>query len=565
MPAPTHDNTFNWKERSLAFLIETGTVDYFVNTEAYRNNAVLRFKACAGCDHVHLVKKADGVADSILLSSQTELTGLFTETSFLNGVPIEELFVFHEHVSLPTRSHFLTGTHSVLYIPLVEANYEGSVILTWDNPFTLSEDYIKFLKVCINRLKEVVRLNFAFHTFDELRVKFMAVFNTVSNSLVFLDNDGKDAWLNPQAIQLLDLTESAEITPANISANMRKLRERAQNANEIIIQAAEFFRFPDKAFSNWIWKYEKQILKVSSAPVVSEHIKGRLWVFEDISEVFFTNEKLQWLNQELNSANEEIRNSFENLSDKNKLIENQNDEIRKQNERLEIINREKDNLIGIVSHDLRTPLQQVKGLTDILLQDGDKLDSEQRFIIDRMMISVERGLNLIKDLLDVTRLEQHQDNGVIAPLDVAEFLREDLTSFQQAASKKNISIHFSSHTKHTVILADRDLFRRIVDNLVSNAIKFSPHHRSVYVTLHEREQVLQLGIRDEGQGMTEMDKKKLFQKFSKLSARPTGDESSTGLGLYIVKTLVEELNGRITCESEWQKGTTFTLEFPLKK
>jgi signal transduction histidine kinase len=114
------------------------------------------------------------------------------------------------------------------------------------------------------------------------------------------------------------------------------------------------------------------------------------------------------------------------------------------------------------------------------------------------------------------------------------------------------------------VLADQDYLARILDNLVSNAIKFSHPNTSVTVSLNKKDTgKVQLAVKDEGQGIREDEMKKLFGKFSRLSARPTAKESSTGLGLYIVKSLVEELEGSIWCESVWEHGTTFFVELPV--
>jgi signal transduction histidine kinase len=97
---------------------------------------------------------------------------------------------------------------------------------------------------------------------------------------------------------------------------------------------------------------------------------------------------------------------------------------------------------------------------------------------------------------------------------------------------------------------------------MTNAIKFSPTHKNITLRLEGQARQVSISIQDEGQGFTAEDKAKVFQKFQKLTARPTAGESSTGLGLSIVKILTEKLGGHISLESEWQKGSTFTLTFP---
>jgi signal transduction histidine kinase len=108
---------------------------------------------------------------------------------------------------------------------------------------------------------------------------------------------------------------------------------------------------------------------------------------------------------------------------------------------------------------------------------------------------------------------------------------------------------------------DRSLTVQIIDNLISNAIKFSNHNTKVNVTLKEEKQTIRFEIEDEGPGIMEEDKPRLFQKFQKLNAQPTGGESSSGLGLSIVKKYVEAMKGKVWCESEFGKGAKFIVEF----
>ena len=104
--------------------------------------------------------------------------------------------------------------------------------------------------------------------------------------------------------------------------------------------------------------------------------------------------------------------------------------------------------------------------------------------------------------------------------------------------------------------------QRVLDNLISNAVKFSPPGRDVRVSLTHEDESLRIAVADEGPGLTDEDKGKLFGKLERLSAKPTGGESSTGLGLYIVKTLVELHGGQVEVESEYGTGTTFTVAVP---
>lgn len=133
--------------------------------------------------------------------------------------------------------------------------------------------------------------------------------------------------------------------------------------------------------------------------------------------------------------------------------------------------------------------------------------------------------------------------------------------FETQLKDKSIALSFHCNPKIT-LNSDIALFKRIITNLISNAIKFSNSNTtvSVVVTVHNESEV-KVSINDEGPGISQEDQKKLFNKFQKLSARPTGSELSTGLGLYIVKNLIEKLNGSVLVKSELGKGTQFVILF----
>lgn len=256
------------------------------------------------------------------------------------------------------------------------------------------------------------------------------------------------------------------------------------------------------------------------------------------------------------------------LKEKNQQIEEQsisiqrsNAELRKQNERLEDLMREKDGLIGIVAHDLKAPLARSAGLANLISLSGE-LNDEQRSYLKMIEKVTDQGQNLIRDLLDLNTIEHQESRINISAINVAELISETTASFQGEAVKKNIQLETVLGSNQQDIRTDRPYLGRILDNLISNAIKFSPKGSNVIVESHLDSGEASITIRDQGPGFTQDDRKKLFKKFQKLSARPTGGESSTGLGLAITKALVEKLNGSIEVVSEPGKGASFIVRLP---
>jgi signal transduction histidine kinase len=134
----------------------------------------------------------------------------------------------------------------------------------------------------------------------------------------------------------------------------------------------------------------------------------------------------------------------------------------------------------------------------------------------------------------------------------------------ERAAVKGLKLNFEAKTSPVFVMADEVAAMQVIDNIVSNAVKYSPNgeNKNIWVRVVESNKAYRIEVQDEGPGLTDADKDKLFGHFARLSAQPTGGEHSTGLGLSIVKKMVEAMNGKIWCESEKGKGATFIVELP---
>ncbi len=255
------------------------------------------------------------------------------------------------------------------------------------------------------------------------------------------------------------------------------------------------------------------------------------------------------------------------LAEKNQFIESQRQEIITQNEKLSRrnqelsdLNYEKDTLMSIVAHDLKSPLNRINGMVEIMELEGG-LSAAQRTYLQMTREATRSGLDLIKDLLDVHML---QENTLPhrTMFDVSEFVLQKTKAFEPSAEAKGIHLQIL-RVESEEILQDMNYLGRIIDNLLSNAIKFSRLNSTVSVAAGKDHDTLWISVKDEGPGFSDRDKNLLFQRFKKLSARPTGGESSNGLGLAIVKTLVDRLGGTIELNTEPDKGSEFIVRLPL--
>ena len=251
----------------------------------------------------------------------------------------------------------------------------------------------------------------------------------------------------------------------------------------------------------------------------------------------------------------------------NALLQKQNEKIQQQNQELEVrsikleeLSNEKDNFINVVAHDLKSPLNNITGLANLIRING-KLSDEQLHYLNLLdQVSIE-SKNLVSNLLDLNKLELGLFEQHIEDFEVKDTIDKIIHNYEKNASEKNIVLK-KSCPGNISLRNNREFIERILDNLVSNAIKFSPNNKVVIISCDYNYQFLVLSVKDEGPGISKKEQQDLFKKFIKLSPRPTGGESSTGLGLAIVKLLVDKLEGEIEVLSKEKKGTEIRVKFP---
>jgi signal transduction histidine kinase len=214
--------------------------------------------------------------------------------------------------------------------------------------------------------------------------------------------------------------------------------------------------------------------------------------------------------------------------------------------------------MSIVAHDLKSPLNRIRGLIEVIRLEGG-IDENKMKLVKMIEDAANGGLYLITDLLDVHEIEENTTIH-LETVGIATIISRINNTFKGLAQAKEIKLTFNFNETETVY-SNAEYLSRILDNLVSNAIKFSKRGSEVVISTHKTENEFKLSVKDNGPGFTQHDRLFIFQKFKRLSARPTGGESSNGLGLAIVKTLADRLKGDIQLDSEPGKGSVFTISF----
>jgi signal transduction histidine kinase len=242
-----------------------------------------------------------------------------------------------------------------------------------------------------------------------------------------------------------------------------------------------------------------------------------------------------------------------------KKLADQTMQIIKQKETLEELNEEKNHLMGIIAHDLRNPLASTLSLAQLLQSESESFSEDHVICINGIIKALNRMCDMVDRILDVKTLEAKREQITLEKVDISELIKQAHDGLKSKIEKKKLKAYLNLNNIYANV--DRQYLLQVIENLLSNAIKFSSPGKSIFINLWVHGGKVHIGIKDEGPGISMEDQKKLFHKFQLLSARPTAGESSTGLGLSIVKKYTELMNGNVWCESEPGKGAKFVVTF----
>jgi len=235
------------------------------------------------------------------------------------------------------------------------------------------------------------------------------------------------------------------------------------------------------------------------------------------------------------------------------------------NKRLQVVSQAKSEFLANMSHELRTPLNSIIGFSEILLEKTfGNLNEKQMRYVSNIHTSGKHLLELINDILDLSKIEARKIEIKYEEFSLKEMLSECQTLVKNMASKKNIALKFEVEDLPFNISADPVRFKQIMYNLLSNAIKFTPDGGMVNVEAKHANGMLQISVKDTGIGIAKEHREKIFEEFYQVDSSYSKKYEGTGLGLPLTKMLVELHRGKIWVESELEKGSTFTFTIPQR-
>lgn len=350
-----------------------------------------------------------------------------------------------------------------------------------------------------------------------------------------------------------------------------------RSVNYTNLNAGEYTFRVKAANGDGVWSAEGASIKLRIAPPFWNTMWFRLGSIVLISIVGYgvyrrrvhsieaRNQELQML---VDERTIEIRRQMVLLDEQAKTIKEANTAITAKNHVLEETNIKlaeadsfKTRMLSIAAHDLKNPLASIMGFADLILSEIPS-NGRLQTMVQSISRSSEKMLDLISNLLDASALELGRMELDTEPMNFAYICINASEVYYAAAEQKQQKLYMEADSD-CYIIGDAKRIAQVVDNLVSNAIKYSPFGADIRIGVRKNHAFVHFSVQDQGPGLSDEDKSKLFGLFQRLSAQPTGTESSNGVGLAIVKQIVELHGGRVWAESEYGRGSTFIVEMPL--
>lgn len=248
-----------------------------------------------------------------------------------------------------------------------------------------------------------------------------------------------------------------------------------------------------------------------------------------------------------------------------KIITEQKQQQEKTNQELEASNTELNKFIGMAAHDIRNPVGAIKMMSEMLLDKND-LDQEMRQWMELVKTSATNSLQILNDTLNISQIQSGTINLNLAEEDFVKFVQESIQLIKYQSDKKQQGIQFETGIDKLMLQFDKSRMMQVVNNLYTNAIKYSPAGTQIMVSLsweNQDQQKILFSVQDHGMGIDQKYHATLFNPFTTTSNQPTDNESKTGLGLAIVKKIVELHHGSIGFTSEKGSGSTFYFTLPV--
>ncbi|WP_266364967.1 sensor histidine kinase [Tellurirhabdus rosea] len=490
---------------------------------------VTLIKKFTGADRICILRwYQDSLCDLLFASPSYMLPGVFPCRA---AAQTRDQLIPEE---LPQSLRFFFGNEYTLFShALFHPSLNGWILISWNQPPLQSDDD---LRMALRWLQDKILLQVMSQHVVGLNQQLESRFRMASQGLIQINEIANSVWLNPAAADLLELpNHHSEHTVNSVFSAILALLSRSKQAFGNQLELMQLLLDPNFEIKDRILDLGNKVISVTSHPIRTNDFRGRQWMFNDISELFWANRHLMEQHNSLTHKNEELAE----------------------------VNREIESLISVIAHDLKSPLATIAAIFHSLMS-SHNLDEEQQENIEYGLKTVRRGVDLINSIVFYNSLVYSEQPLQISEIELDDLIESLISGYQVQAIQKDITLHVNKPPQPIILHSDFELVVRILDNLISNALKFTPIGRNIYISVDEYNERCYISIRDEGPGIQPDERHKLFKRFQRLSARPTNNESSSGLGLSIVKALSDKLGATIEVDSPEIGGTVFRLGLPLR-
>lgn len=309
-----------------------------------------------------------------------------------------------------------------------------------------------------------------------------------------------------------------------------------------------------------LWRKNKNSVTTASEPAEHEIDELKKKIFTYKSELDKKVSEVKHLHKVITRLNKNI----EKLEEANVNLIEQKEALSAKKIQLEELQTKKDELLAIKFHDIKNPANAIHGLVE-LLESYDLTASEQQEIMESLVESSTTIVDLIQNISETFAKENFDDEYIMENSSLQDVVDSVVTINSAYAKKKGIRLINNSSNALPKFKFDPMKIKEVVDNLVNNAVKYSPSNTDVAIRTYMTEKKVYIEVSDNGVGISEKELPYIFEKGVKLSPKPTGNEKSSGLGMWIVKKVIEVHKGKIEVKSKLNAGTVFTIELPLNQ
>lgn len=392
------------------------------------------------------------------------------------------------------------------------------------------------------------------------RDKNNTILQSIGDGVIVVDNKQKIIFLNPIAEELTgwNLKQAGgEDLEKVFSIFDERTNKRRENPINAAILKGEITKLANHTI---IRRKDGQVIPISdsAAPIkdVKGNINGAVLVFRDVINERIAEEKIILAKNNLEELNKEL----------DIKVEQKTKELQKAFAELKSLDEMKDEFLNISAHELKTPLTSIIGLSElIIMKKQGNITVLQKKSLTIVNNEANRLLTIIKKILSVTRIEAKKAIFNIQDINPCEILPNVVESLKIVAKNTKVQIICNRPKNEYLVKADPERLQEVVYNLIDNALKFSPENSKIFVSGEIKGKEFIFNVKDQGPGIDPAKKDKLFQKFSQLDTGFSRKQEGTGLGLYICKIIIDNMNGKIWAESELGKGATFKFSLPLAK